>query len=163
MSIVEKLKVVLLAAFHQIPPELASTRCDGLDGGQSYYTHRCWYDSIGCCELLESRFCVSHCHHTSVVMPLDCQVGVHSDSQAPAPCFDIPDEAIPNSYFRCRLRMQRRLVASSPGEECHFSWCSVRLQIPSFPPSQCSLWRRFQIFWWFGLHDIPSPPIQHLP
>jgi len=67
-------------------------------------------------------------------MLLEPEVGVHPDPQPPGRFPVKLDKAVPHSYFRCQLRTQVLLVASSTGEECGFGLCGVKLQLPSFCP-----------------------------
>jgi len=122
------------AASLPIPLELASLQSDSLDGGGLYCSLTCWYNSRHSCNWLELCFCGLCIHHPTVVMLLECLVGLPPDPETPGQFLLKLDEAIPNSYLCCEPLMRLLLVASSIGDECRCSFCIVNCQLPSVPP-----------------------------
>jgi hypothetical protein len=71
LTLLEQLKVVPLAAFFQIPPELTSIQHDDLDAGNLYCSETGWYDCIHSCERPELCLCGPGFLHASIVTLLD--------------------------------------------------------------------------------------------
>jgi len=86
----KELEVIWPAYFPGIPPELAAVWCDRLDGPTRGSPAALRENSVCLGKGLESTICCPGFRHPSVVLLLECQMGVNPDARpACRLCFEL--------------------------------------------------------------------------